>query len=218
MCIQTERPITTGHYGLFWMDLKDVGWSVHSLYEKNENWYMAARVLQAAASVSTIRLTSTVCSSVAVVYAQRSRRWSPSTDLTVRQMMTLANNGWVDLTVYAQLMTKSDRKRHASPFLILAMLLSILGLAIAPLQQAFLHTKTIKTPTMPLISDYVMDIPHHIDFDYEDRSNSAPILMMRKALESATPAQFEPLLWSGANTANTSCTLDKNNRYTKSRA
>lgn len=36
MCIQTERPITTGHYGLFWMDLKDVGWSVHSLYEKNE--------------------------------------------------------------------------------------------------------------------------------------------------------------------------------------
>ncbi|RMJ24569.1 hypothetical protein PHISP_04556 [Aspergillus sp. HF37] len=209
MCIQTERPITTGHYGLFWEDLKGAGSSGHSLYEKNENWYMAARVLQAAANVSTIPLTSAVCSSAAVVYAQRSRRWSPSTNLTLRQMMTLANNGWVDLNVYTQLMTKSGRKRHASPFLILTMLMSILGLAIAPLQQAFMHTKTIKTPTIPLISDCVMDIPHHIDMDYEDQANTAPILMMCKDLESATPAQFEPLLWSGANTANTSCTLDR---------
>lgn len=205
-CILTDRPMTTDHYGVwFWdRDNNGYGWAsvsyIHSLYVKNETWYRTARVIQSIVGVLTIPLTSAVCSSAAVIYVQRCRHASPS-NFTVRQMMVLADKGWTDPTTYTRLLFKKGGwKRYGSGVLVLAVLLNVLGGIISPIQQIFLSSKTIKTPTRPQNMSPILDIPdkfgHYDSYEYDENS---VVVMTRKALASAAISQVQPLLWKGAN-------------------
>lgn len=77
-CILAFRLITAEHYGVWrptivnksTADEKEIS-VARSQYDKNENWYHAARVLQSISSVLTVTLASAVCSSAAVIFAQQ---------------------------------------------------------------------------------------------------------------------------------------------------
>ncbi|KAL9622815.1 MAG: hypothetical protein Q9160_002934 [Pyrenula sp. 1 TL-2023] len=202
--ILTIRPITAKHYGV-WIRNKEnngYGWvganRYHSLYIKNENWYRTARVLQAIASVLTIPLTSAVCSSAAVIFCQRAQ--NPS----LRQMISLADKGWTDPTTWIRTVIKSNGfKRYGSSLLYGSMALVALGGIISPIQQVFLTTKTIKTPTWPQLIPDLLDIPDQWWYlKYSDYSDSNLVTVKtRSALISATNTQPQASLWQGAGFA-----------------
>ncbi|KAH8432954.1 uncharacterized protein LDX57_010588 [Aspergillus melleus] len=122
ICVLTKRPITTSTYRYnHWIGPKEV----RSLHKKNEKWYSAARICQAIVAVSTIPLTSAVCSSAAVVYVQHMTIKS-APNLTLRQMVTLADRGWTDLILLSKLFTRiSNWKRYSCLFLFIANLVDI---------------------------------------------------------------------------------------------
>lgn len=123
-----------------------------------EGWYRAARIVQSIVSVSAIPLTSAVCSAAAAVFVQQR---GPSTNLTLRQLLTLADKGWSDPTTYARTfpgVRKDGWKRYGSTFLLLAMVLTTLGSIILPLQEILLVTETIKTPAEPQGITCLLDI------------------------------------------------------------
>lgn len=205
-CILTHRPITAKHYGawIFNKENDGYGWTgagyINSLYVKNENWYRTARVLQSIVSVLTIPLTSAVCSSAAVIFVQHNRK---TFGLSMRQVMVLADKGWTDPATYARLfLTSKGWKRYGSSFLFLTILLIILGGVISPIQEVFLSTKTIKTPTWPQMVSNLIDIPDQfLDEDPKlgetQDLNLIPILT-RNALLTATNTQPQSLMWQGA--------------------
>ena len=215
-CILTFRPITARHYGAWIVndDNNGYGWvstkHIPSLFIMNETWYRAARVLQSVVSVLTIPLTSAVCSSAAVIFVQQNHK---SFGLSIRQVMTLADKGWIDPATYARTFLKSKGwKRYGSSFLLLAMLLNILGGVISPLQEGFLSTKTIKIPTRPQKIMNLLDIPDQWAAANEEYSYdyNLIVVMTRSALTSATNTQPQALLWQGAGfTCDTMEILDK---------
>ena len=159
ICTLSYRPITTGSYS--WVEgSKDsqfvVTEQVQAKYRQNENWYKAAQVIQSIASVLTIPLTSTICSRAAVVYLQR-RSGNQSVKSTLRQLMVLADKGWTDVSTYIRLISGQWR-RYASGFLVWAVLLHLIGAVISPIQQIFVSTETLKTPTIPLQLPFIFDI------------------------------------------------------------
>lgn len=197
VCILTIRPIGTSHYGI---------WNSRTYYDfggrytTSENWYRAARVIQSITSVLTIPLTSAVCSSAAVIYLQQSSQAS------LRQLMTIADRGWTSPETYYRLVaTKTGWKRHGSRFLLLAILLSILGGLIAPLQQIFLSAITIKTPTSPQEISGLFEIADKFDgdsFSPESRDRGGTVMGTRKLLEATLAGQKQSLLWhEGGDTA-----------------
>lgn len=121
ICLLTFKPLTTDHYGFHTETHRSR--LVEAKYAKGEEIYRAARTIQALVSVLTIPLTSAVCYSAAVVFAQSSRR---ERRLTVRQMITLADKGWNDPTTIARLLF-GHGKRLSSSLLVFALLLNILG-------------------------------------------------------------------------------------------
>lgn len=130
ICITTYKPLTANDYGSFsrhpvahpTMDIYGAK-SLKAKYAKSEDIYRAARFVQAMISVTTIPLTSAVCSAAAVVYAQSRRR---GRQLTMRQMMTLADKGWTDPTTIAKLLAGRG-KQLSSSLLAYALLLNVLG-------------------------------------------------------------------------------------------
>jgi hypothetical protein len=179
----------------------DLASHYHSFYVKNEQWYRTTRVVQSIVSVLTIPLTSTVCSSAAVVFVQHNRQ---SFGLSIRQVMTLADKGWLDPKTYVRifpLFTSSGWKRYGSSFLLVAIVLNIFGSAISPVQELFLNTNTIKTATSPQMVEFLFDFadkftilgdPKNINY-----TNLIPAIT-RSALTTATNTQPQVQLWQGA--------------------
>jgi hypothetical protein len=207
-CILSFRPLTANHYGA-WIWNKEnngYGWvsstNYHSLYIKNERWYRTARVIQSIVSVLTIPLTSTVCSSAAVVFVQHNRR---SFGLSIRQVMTLADKGWLSPAIYMRILplfTSRGWKQYGSSFLLLAIILNIFGGIISPMQELFLSTNTIKTPTWPEEVPSLFDFADKFTFNggsdlHAVDGNLIPV-MTRSALTSATNTQPQSQLWQGA--------------------
>lgn len=200
-CYQSFRPITTKHYSAWYSDLRNdiYGYSVDqiiSLYKRNEQWYRAARVVQSIAGVLTIPLTSAVCSSAAVIFIQKRNR-----ELTMRQVMTLADKGWVNISTYLRLLSffgTNGSQRYGSSFLCLAIFITLLGSVISPLQEIFLSTDTIKIPTVPFMVNSLLDMPDQWANANETDDNLI-VLLTRNALASITAEQRQALLWQGAN-------------------
>jgi hypothetical protein len=199
-CILTRRPITAQHYGEWIWDTgsNDMVYvkNDHALFVKNEQWYRTARVVQSIVSVLTIPLTSAVCSSAAVIFVQHNRK---SFRLNIRQVMVLADKGWSDPAAYVKIVT--SWKRYGSSFIVMAILLNILGGVISPLQEVFLASKTIKTPTYPLLINSLLDIPDQ--WAVETVSNGRPdinlvVAQTRNALLTASRNDLEAQLWQGA--------------------
>lgn len=215
-CILTFRPITAKHYGAWIFNKDNDGYGsvsakyIPSLFTKNQRWYRAARVLQSIVSVLTIPLTSAVCSSAAVIFVQHNQK---SFGLSIRQVMTLADKGWTDPATYARtFLTWKGWKRYGSSCLLLAMLLSILGGVISPLQEVFLSTKTIKIPTWPQAISELLDIPDqwHSANEEGSRDDNLIVVMTRGALTTATNTQPQAQLWQGAGfTCDTLKILDR---------
>lgn len=97
-CSLSFRPITTASHGPLIGNgsyvYHEFAWYTISLYNKNQKWYQAARVIQAIVSVLTIPLTSAVCSSAAVVFVQKKTSHG---GLSMRQVITIADKGWTDI-------------------------------------------------------------------------------------------------------------------------
>lgn len=98
-----------------------------------DGWYRVARTIQSIVGVSTIPLTSAVCSVAAVIFVQHR---GASLGLTIREVLTLADKGWTDPVTYVRMfprIVKSGWKRYGSSFLLLATGATVLGGIIQPL-------------------------------------------------------------------------------------
>lgn len=200
-CYLTFRPITTSHYDLRAGDNSNYNPSESSdpnpLFTRNERWYHAARIIQSIVTVSTIPLTSAVCSSAAVVFIQQ----RSTKGISMRQVMTPADKGWTDLSIYAKTLAffADDGWKHfGSSFLLLAILVNLLGSVISPLQQLFLSTQTIKIPTEPSWVSNVLDIPDQFSRP-SDKDSNLVVAMTRSELTSTTLLERQAQLWQGGN-------------------
>lgn len=125
-------------------------------YVSNLRWYKAAQVIQSIVGLVTIPLTTAVCSGALMVCLQRCTH-GPTSTVTLRQMTVLADKGWTDVASYFRFIIRWTL--YGSSFLIWAVLLHPIRGLIAPLQQIFLSSRTIKTPTLPVIVGQMLDIP-----------------------------------------------------------
>ncbi|KAI9373941.1 hypothetical protein BJX61DRAFT_551929 [Aspergillus egyptiacus] len=191
-CILTSRPIPTDSYDSIsgyhrtWPGPKQ-----YSLYLQNERWYHAARVLQSIASVLVLPLTSAVCASAAVIYMQRGG------DLTLRQTMALADRSWMDLWTGLKLLPlfQTDTwKRQGSSFLRLALVVSLLGLIVFPLQAIFLSTTTVKALTQMHRAPDLVDLVD--SWGGTADSYNSIMAVTRAALTTATTTERHASLWS----------------------
>jgi hypothetical protein len=75
ICKLSYIPLTVNRYGAAWLPIENVrinpATHARKEFQQNESWYKAAQVIQSITGVLIIPLTSTVCSSAAVVYLQR---------------------------------------------------------------------------------------------------------------------------------------------------
>lgn len=209
ICILAFRPITTGHYGLYVDQDRPTGYpsigssvEFRELYVRNERYYHAARVIHAIVTVLAIPVASTVCAAAAVAYTQAGRSQKK---LALRQLMILANRGWASVSTYGQLLSHLGRrswKRYYSPFLLLATLLVILGAVIAPLQQIFLSSATIKRPSGQRSSFGVHDLAEmNIEHLAASGDDGFTVAVTRKALASGAVGQPQPYWWHGSDTS-----------------
>ncbi|KAK4554813.1 hypothetical protein LTR86_007961 [Recurvomyces mirabilis] len=192
----TIRPLTGTQYGylstayLFWKN------DFHKPdYAANEKWYQAMRVIQSIVAVLTLPVTSAVCSQAAVTFSQFAAK---RRGLTMRQLLVLADRGWTDPKTYWALLTPSGFKRCGSFFLGLAIVLSILGGIIQPIQQVFLTTTSIKVPIYRVKLQNIADITDFLK--YAPASSNRPddgsvVLMTRSALATTTGTEPMTQLW-----------------------
>ncbi|KAE8442481.1 hypothetical protein EG329_003324 [Mollisiaceae sp. DMI_Dod_QoI] len=180
-CILTFRPISgPKQFGVRYDPESGYvdGWefadALHGQYVKSEDWYRAARVIQSIVGVLTIPLTSAVCSSAAVIFVQQHRSTS---GLTIRQVMTLADRGWVGPTTFGRAVT--SWKRYGSSFLLVAIFLTLLG--------------------------GLLDIPDQFRDDGDSGIPGHDVnlvtIITRNSLLSASNVEPQPQLWQGAGSA-----------------
>ncbi|KAJ5172624.1 hypothetical protein N7492_005217 [Penicillium capsulatum] len=167
-------------------------------YDSNERWYKAVQVIQSIVGLLTIPITSAVCSSAVVVYLQWCKSSSKPT-ITLRQFMVLADKGWTDLSIYPQISTKWAR--YGTPFLAWALALHLAGAVIAPIQQIFLSTEVVKTPTNITVISQLLDVPNKFDkYGELTRRSTQPKLsvipMTQKLLESTSAKDIPSQLWT----------------------
>ncbi|KAL3457441.1 hypothetical protein BJX64DRAFT_17811 [Aspergillus heterothallicus] len=195
ICLLTDRPIGRDRYdailgsGYWGYDPRDT----QSVYEKSERWYHAARVIQAIASVLTLPLTSAICASAAVIFMQRQEQ------LTIPQLMSLADRGWLDWATYGR--AAVYWKRYGSSFLLVAILVNVLGMIVSPLQAVFLFSEAVKTPTKIQSISSLVDLPSRfwVDGRYYYPDRNIITVKTRAALEITGAGDRQPNLWMGAN-------------------
>ncbi|KAI0451725.1 hypothetical protein F5B21DRAFT_485885 [Xylaria acuta] len=207
-CILTYRPIGGHHYGVSIVKSDNDGWGwvgsnhLHGLYEKSESYYRSTRVIQSIVAVLTIPLTSAVCGRAAVAFLQR------NSGMTMRQMIALADKGWVEPGVFLKLLLRW--KRYGSWFLLYALLLSLLGSIISPLQELFLTTTTIKTPTFPQEISALADFADHFGPYALSVDDGYIITATRGRLSITETTAPQPRLWSKRPDCNTLTNRDNN--------
>ena len=191
ICVLSERPLTTSRYGY-----SNRASSSPASYVANEKWYQAMRVIQSIVGVLTIPITSAVCSSAAVAFAQYNQR---SLGLTMRQTMVLADKGWTDPKTFLKLLTSfSGLKRYGSLFLFLAIALNLLGGLVQPLQQVFITQTTVKTPIYTSRVYRILDIPDMFRGTSDVDDDGTVVLMTRDALSSTSATDTQSQLWQSA--------------------
>nr|GAT61411.1 predicted protein [Mycena chlorophos] len=197
-CILSHRPIGANHYGVDVLnaDNNGYGWVgaiyYHALYVKSERYFKAARVIQSIVSVLTIPVASAVVTRAAVVFLQSAGR---RRNISLRKAMALSDRSWTDVSVIAGLFF-GGWKQYGSSLLLVAILLNGLGAAISPVQELFLTTKTIKTPTWPEMMPELVDIPDHFSAIVGSLDDGAVTTLTRARMTSTTNSQPQANLWS----------------------
>lgn len=119
-CVLSYKPIQFGTY------YDKTGKYNRKQYDGNDRWRRLSRVLMSLLSNVSIPLTSAICARAVAVYCQCcSKLRKPN--LTMRQMLALADKGWTDTMVLSGLVIPYANRRMGSPLLILSALLCGLG-------------------------------------------------------------------------------------------
>ncbi|KAK7031726.1 hypothetical protein R3P38DRAFT_826216 [Favolaschia claudopus] len=204
-CILSRKPIGANYYGVRVLNKDNNGWgwvgaqTFHALFVNSEKHFRAARIIQSIVSVLTVPLTSATCTRAAVVFLQSGRR---SGRLTMRQAIALADGAWTDIPLVLRLLF-GGWKRYGSSLLVVAILLNALGASISPLQELFLTTKTIQTPTFPQLISNLIDIPDQFSSLVDQATDSGHVISLTRArLASTTNSQPQMNLWSQAPDCN----------------
>ncbi|KAJ5332324.1 uncharacterized protein MYU51_019429 [Penicillium brevicompactum] len=157
-------------------------------YTFNETLYQRARVIQSIASILTIPITSAVCSAAAVVFVQRHGKAS---NITMQQLLVLADKGWTDTGLYSQLFKNPQRwwRGYCSSFLLVAIVLHIVGGLVSPLQALLISSKTIKV-VGSLSEIMVYDI-------FAEPLTKNAVSMLSAALIN----RYDTQVWPSANTS-----------------
>jgi hypothetical protein len=115
--------------------------------------------------------------------------------------MTLADKSWNDIVELPLIILRW--KRYGSRFLFLAILLNALALTIAPLQQLFLSSKTVKTPTNPTVVYGLLDLPDQWAVRRKKPStagNSTDLIRLtQNILRAANYQDPQPQMWHSDN-------------------
>ncbi|KAF7329887.1 hypothetical protein MKEN_00252400 [Mycena kentingensis (nom. inval.)] len=196
-CYLSFKPIGANHYGVWVLNAENNGWgwtsarAFHSLYEKSENWFRVARVLAAIVATLTIPVATSVCTRAAVAFHQRSK-------LTLRQTMALADRAWIEPSTWLRLLiaTITGRGSFISTFLVAALVLNVLGGIIAPLQQIYLSTTTIKTPTTPVLILYNVEFKDHFGLRAPSFDSGRTTALLRDRLAATEMTDPQAQLWS----------------------
>lgn len=134
ICLMTSHPLTVGQYTFDYREPgRHKGYRAETLdriYVQIERVYTIARTMQSVVGLVTIPLTSAVCSAAAASFAQSN---SKKRELTMRQLLTLADKGWSDPTIIGKVMIGKGAKISSS-FLVAAILLTTFGESISTLQ------------------------------------------------------------------------------------
>lgn len=116
-CILSKRPIGAPSY------LDQQGSLDHKTVELIPKWTEAMRILNSIATLITIPTISALLARAAVVYCQRR---SENQKLSLRQMFSLADRGWMNVRIpfYS---SGSQDEGTGSPFLCLGLLLLVIS-------------------------------------------------------------------------------------------
>ncbi|KAK7007421.1 hypothetical protein R3P38DRAFT_3281712 [Favolaschia claudopus] len=120
----------------------------------------------------------------------------------MRQAIALADGAWTDIPLVLSLLF-GGWKRYGSSLLVAAIFLNALGASISPLQELFLTTKTIQTPTFPQLISNLIDIPDQFSSLVDQATDSGHVISLTRArLASTTNSQPQMNLWSQAPDCN----------------
>lgn len=119
-CVLCYQPIGVPTY------FDQTGNYSRSHYETTDNWRKAASVGQAIVGVISIPVTSAICAKAAAVYCQR-RSDAKNPQLSLRQMLVLADKGWSDSATLMDVIRPGTSRRTRSPLLILSAGLVAIG-------------------------------------------------------------------------------------------
>ncbi|KAH9233154.1 hypothetical protein K456DRAFT_1894823 [Colletotrichum gloeosporioides 23] len=198
-CVMTYRPLWplkfTKHYVMDYQSEYNGGNInlIRQTIEKNRDWYQRIRVLQSVIAVLTLPLTTSVMSAAAVIYVQRS-----SHDLSLRQLIALADKSWTDAIAVAT----TPGGRQKSPFLVVAIAVYILGGLLSPLQESFLSVLSKKVTYSPGGTSYLADIPEQFKYTGRGyREDNSVVLITRGLLETTSSSQPQAQLWQGSGYA-----------------
>ena len=142
-CILNFRPISLPSY------IDHAGHYPPPAFENDVRWLDAVRVMNTAAAVLTIPITSLLIARAAVVFLQR--RGRSRSKITLAHFFELADRGWMDARIiWKQIDPNNGEERKALPrnWWILSSS-GFLGLCAVtlPLQQLLINAKTIKVVT-----------------------------------------------------------------------
>lgn len=145
LCILVDRPIGFPSYSMDFNDFQntsiakthDFPYKVfENRFSKSEKYLRAARVVQAIVAVSTIPLTSAVCSQAAAAFqrqeysrSNRHRKKGSDPSMTLKQLMALADKSWTDILTAWKLVS-GRWKQYMTSSLLLAILLNLLGMSL----------------------------------------------------------------------------------------
>ncbi|PLB48356.1 hypothetical protein P170DRAFT_438020 [Aspergillus steynii IBT 23096] len=139
LCILNTRPIGSTSYQSY----KYTYDNFEDFSQQVNKWYQTAKFLSGTVGVLALPLTSSVCASAAVNFAQTRSRGTKSC-LTLKQTVTLANKGWT--SPFVLLTLPFQHKRLGSSFLYGAIALHVLGGILNPLQQVLLGQEDLNVP------------------------------------------------------------------------
>ena len=166
----------------------------------NEEWYRAARGLQAMVAVLSLPMATFVCSNAAAVVAQRRTKNSQG-ELSLRKVMIYADRGWFNPFTFFRMLTPSGWRKYGSIFLVVAIVVHDIAILIAPLQQIYLFSERIKVPTKTQGLPGLVDIPGKFAVDPKDPEifhyNTTLELITRDLLQSAIDTEAQAQLWPG---------------------
>lgn len=218
-CKLVARPMTLFHYdvwkgnhqmaaGLTYDVNSDWGFRFRPLWDQNDRWYRAARVVQSVVDVLTIPVASAVCGSAAVVYMQTGRG---SRQASLGQTILLADKGWADpATIFNFLfgwLFSPRRTVHLSTLMLLALAVHLIGGIISPLRQILLTTTTVTVPTGSVPAAEITDLPDQVTEPYHFGGQA--VLLTRAGLETARYTQVQNQLWQANYTTCETTDMDR---------